>query len=386
MRVAAARRHRLHQVDDVVADDGELLARVDAALDVGPRPQHRRARLGLDRLELLAELVGGRLVLLVAEREQVLADDGVGRAHEVAGAADHLARADQPLGRVPVVPLDAVAVVLRELVVEVVVALTERQHGAEDAVVRRVLVGEVLRGAHEVRVRERVDEEGRVVDEDHLGERGVEVPAEPVAPAEAADERGGDDAAQHREAEVVLVLVADRPRRVEVRDVDVAEVRVVLLHEHPPDVGEEEAALGVVRVEVGVDVAVVDAVVARPPLGRALEGAAARKEHRPLQELVAVVRAVREHAVVSGGDAEAVDEVEHEGDHEGVERERDAEGDGGGDHERRGDDDGRRHGVDLEVLLLPRRRRPRRLLPREQPELLLFLVRGRGGRHGNSRC
>ena len=53
---------------------------------------------------------------------------------------------NEPLGGVVLVPLHAVAVVARELVVEVVVALADRDNRGDERVARGVAVG-VCRGA-----------------------------------------------------------------------------------------------------------------------------------------------------------------------------------------------------------------------------------------------
>lgn len=63
---------------------------------------------------------------------------------------------DEPLGRVVLIPLDRVTVVHRELVMEVVVALSDGDECGDDVVARRVLV--VKRSVTEV-VRQRVDTE-----------------------------------------------------------------------------------------------------------------------------------------------------------------------------------------------------------------------------------
>jgi hypothetical protein len=52
------------------------------------------------------------------------------------------ARGDEPLGRIPLIPPDCVAVVRWELVVEVVVALAERDERGEEMVSRRESVVE----------------------------------------------------------------------------------------------------------------------------------------------------------------------------------------------------------------------------------------------------
>ena len=85
----------------------------------------------------------------------------LGRALEAAREPhDTDSAADQPLGRVPLPPAHAVTVVVREDVVEVVVALAVGEHRQHRVVARGVLLGVGTRAPH---VRQRVDEEGDVV-------------------------------------------------------------------------------------------------------------------------------------------------------------------------------------------------------------------------------
>jgi hypothetical protein len=81
------------------------------------------------------------------------------------------------------------------------------------------------------------------------------------------------------------------------------------LDEHPSDVSPPETLVGRVRVELGVGVAVVSAVAARPPLDRALDGARAGERETKLKRNRGVVRSVRPESVVTRGDAKTGDVV-----------------------------------------------------------------------------
>ena len=72
---------------------------------------------------------------------------------------DLLAHIYEPLGRVVLEPLDRVAVVRREFVVEVVVALADGDERGEEVIARRVLVVE---GLLPQPMRQRVDAERRL--------------------------------------------------------------------------------------------------------------------------------------------------------------------------------------------------------------------------------
>ena len=151
------------------------------------------------------------------------------------------------------------------------------------------------------------------------------------------------------------MLVLDVSVSVKVGDVDVAEDGVVLLHDQPANVGEDESALGVVGVLVSVDVVVVDAVVATPPLDGALECTSAEEAEDLLDGLAGDEGAVGEEAVIADGDAPAVQEVEDGGDDEGGEGERNAVQEGSDGSDDGEGDDGEVEPVDLEVAFFPGR-------------------------------
>ena len=126
----------------VPGDDGELLER-DAPVEGRPLA-----------VELLLQLLDAALLDLVGA--ELL---------EVVGEAELLPGPDAPLGRVVLPPLDGVAVVRGELVVEVVVALAEGGDGGDDVVAGRVAVVEGLVAEP---VGERVDAEGGLLDDEDL--------------------------------------------------------------------------------------------------------------------------------------------------------------------------------------------------------------------------
>lgn len=76
------------------------------------------------------------------------------------GESEFLAGGDEPFRRVVLVPLDGVAVVHGELMVEVVVPFTDSDEGGEDVVAGSVLV---IEGGIAEPVSERVDAEGGLI-------------------------------------------------------------------------------------------------------------------------------------------------------------------------------------------------------------------------------
>ncbi len=175
-----------------------------------------------------------------------------------------------------------------------------------------VVAGRVLRRVRPraPHVREGVDEERRVVDEDD---------AQEAAPQEAAERPPEERTHEGRKAEAdadadharEAVLPHDARVALEVGHGVEIPVRALLV-EDPEDVRPEKAALDVVRVAVRVDEAVVLAVVARPLEGRVLQGHRPEEEHDRLDRGVALVGAVREIAVVARADGEPDREEERQ--------------------------------------------------------------------------
>lgn len=129
--------------DEIIpVDDGELLE--------GNTPVESSTLL----IELLLELLDAALFDFVGA--ELL---------EIVGKAELLPDPDVPLGGVVLPPLDGVAVIRGELVVEVVVALAEGDQGSDDVVTGRVAV---IKGLVAEPVGQRVDAEGSLLDEENL--------------------------------------------------------------------------------------------------------------------------------------------------------------------------------------------------------------------------
>ena len=187
----------------------------------GGRNPPRAARFRRAPPKRAARRSASERALLADELARAL--DALGRHPlEVAGQPHLRQRPDPPLGRVEVEPAHAVAIVRLEAVVEVVVALAEREDRRDEAVARGV--PRLVRLAAEV-VRHRVDREGRVV---------LERPAAGTLPAAArrsdrpkrTPRRRDQGSEEHREQHVVLVLEAHQRIGGQVLDVGDVERRV----------------------------------------------------------------------------------------------------------------------------------------------------------------
>lgn len=187
---------------------------------------------------------------------------------EIVGETESLPCPDVPLGGVVLVPFDGVAVVGRKLVVEVVVTLAESDKSSDDVIARRVAVVE---GLITEPVSKRVDAEGGLLDEEDAKDTSIDESTFPVTPAETSYDTREKKTHDSDNEEVVLVLPSDDGVFVEVRDVGAANTLGVLLHDHPSKVRVEETLANGVGILVGVSVAVVSTVIARPPSDGALD-------------------------------------------------------------------------------------------------------------------
>lgn len=189
------------------------------------------------------------------------------------------AEVDEPFCRVVLIPLDPIAVVNRELVVEVVVSLPGSDDGRKKVVAGGVLVVKwgVAKGvgegvdAHDAVLDDRQPEHGRVADA-----------ACPVTPEVSCYCRWHDVGQEGEELEVVTVLEHDELVLLEVGDVCGAGLDVSP-EEDPAGVRPPEAFFSGVGVEVRVGVAVVGAMLASPPEGRALDAAGTADEEENLE-------------------------------------------------------------------------------------------------------
>jgi hypothetical protein len=180
-------------------------------------------------------------------------------------------------------------------VVEVVVALAECAKRSDDVVAGRVFV--IERRLAEP-MRERVDAEGRMVDETQTYEASVDIAPTGVAPAEPRDDSRDDEAHEEEEGNVVLVLPANHLVVGKVADVGDTGLTTGF-EKHPAHVSVPETLVRVVWVEFGVSIAVVGSVAARPPFDRTLNGTSTRESEKILQELARIVTAVRPEAMVA---------------------------------------------------------------------------------------
>ncbi len=243
----------------------------------------------------------GQLLLRPGElhREQRALDLERGRALQTARQADIPQGRNEPLRGVELPPAYAVAIVVREDVVEVVVTLAVRDERQEGVVARRVLVRIRARTPH---VRQRVDEERDVLADDEAQDPSQDEGAPHVADQPAGGERQAEVGAQYeRQVEAMLEL----QQRIALQIGNVAEVLPAagVVAQHPADVREPEAALDRVRVAVHViDVQVMGPVTAAPRQRAVLQRHGAEDHEEQPQAPVGFIGPMGPEPVVTAGD------------------------------------------------------------------------------------
>ena len=96
----------------------------------------------------------------------------------------------------------------------------------------------------------------------------------------------------------------DHQAGLKVRDVAAKLVRWIGQHEHPSQVGPPEALLCVVRIEIGVGVAVMYSVAATPPLDGALHRTRASKTEEDAHREGRAVSTMCPQAMIAGCNAQ----------------------------------------------------------------------------------
>ena len=255
---------------------------------------------------------------------------------EVRSKANELHDCDEPLGWIILIPLDGIAIVHWELVMEVMVTLSEGDKRGKNVIARSVLIVE---GGFTKPVSERVDTEGRlstkgesdcsylsakwthVVDKEQTSKRRIEITATPIAPEVTRNDGRDDNAHQDEEPDEPFMLPTDDRVAGEIRDISDARL-ATRLEDHPTDMRPEEPMMGAIGVEVSVSVTMMSTVTARPPLDRTLNSTRASECKEVFERTRSVVGTMGPEAVVTGSNTHTGEKVVEHGEEGSLELER----------------------------------------------------------------
>jgi len=230
-----------------------------------------------------------------------LEDFLLGHGAQALDESDSREHPDRPLGGVPLPWLHAIAVVVLELVVEIMVALTKREQCHEHAVPRRAVCG--IRTVSDP-VAQRVNTKRHVVNkndtrcsrDEESAKRGHRAAVDP--PDQGRQEKADDD----RDRDIVFVLPPCQAILLEVAHPSERGLGAGA-EKQPADVGVEEPLGNIVGVLVVINKLVMSPMISAPAEGRTLKGRRPEEQGIELDWPSGIKREVREQTVVAQRDA-----------------------------------------------------------------------------------
>ena len=206
---------------------------------------------------------GSLLVNLLLELLNTALFDFVGsELFEVISETELLGDPDGPLGWVILPPLDSIAVVGWELVMEVMISFSKSDEGSDNVVSWRVSVVKWLVAKP---MGKRIDAEGGLLNEEDSKNACVDEAAHVITPAKTCNERWEDQTSENDDFQVVLVLPDNDWILIEIRNICSSYSFWVLLHQHPTEVRVEKTFADRVWVLLGVGISVMGSVISCPP-------------------------------------------------------------------------------------------------------------------------
>lgn len=261
----------LHIVQDTFDQDPLFILLVDKVLVLIPR-EHRE----IFNLGAILQLLLDSHDLLFLHLDFTLRNFVCGESLQVVCQSGEREQLDQPLGRIILVVNNSVAVVLRELVVEVVIAFTHGNKGSNPMVARGMMV---IKGILTEVMGQAVDAEGSVVDKAETkhasvvetalnrvqlssvsaasgakisGRKKKQKTYSEITPTQTSDEHREQETHNQSKVRVVLVLEGNDRVGFQVGNVSVTDTVLWALNKHPSKVREEETTMSTVGVLIGV--------------------------------------------------------------------------------------------------------------------------------------
>ncbi len=196
--------------------------------------------------------------------------------------------------------MNAIAVVILEQVVKVVVPLAKGEKGQDAVVTGGIAVGIGLTAPD---MGQRVDKKSGVVRHHHPQDTCQQQHAEQISVDQTKQQRQAQIGRQHQ-CQIVTVLKRDHRVVLQVSHIAVIAIAIsLMLPQHPADVRIPEAAPRAVGVFIVViHMTMVTAVIGRPVQGRILQCQRTADGKQPLQSGVRLVGLVRPEPVIACGD------------------------------------------------------------------------------------
>lgn len=182
--------------------------------------------------------------------------------------------------KLTLMPFNSIAVIARELVVEIVVSFAEGDKSSNDVISRRVAV---IEGLIAEPMGQGVHTECGLLDEENSEDTCIDKPTNPVTPSETGNKSWEDQSHENNNPEVVLVLPDDNGVLVQVGNIGSANSLGVLLHNHPSQMRVHKTLAYTVRVLFGVGITMVSPVVSGPPTNRSLNSTTSNSSEEELK-------------------------------------------------------------------------------------------------------
>mmetsp|Transcript_31427 Transcript_31427/g.78885 ORF Transcript_31427/g.78885 Transcript_31427/m.78885 type:complete len:533 (-) Transcript_31427:397-1995(-) len=207
--------------------------------------------------------------------------------------------ADHPLGRVVLPELDRVAVVLRELMMEVMVTFTKSNQSSNKVITwgTCIIVGVIAK-----HVSQGVHTEGSVVYKVEANDTRPEKATSVITPEIPSNHRRNHQTPENGHGQVELVLEGHHAIIVQVIDVGTAKLLVILAQQHPAHVRVEEATTSVVRILVSIGVAMMYTMITRPPTNRSLDSTSTAKHKKETNGPSRIISAMCPQTMVASCD------------------------------------------------------------------------------------
>jgi hypothetical protein len=162
---------------------------------------------------------------------------------------------------------------------EVVIALAKCNHCGDDMITRSM---PVIKRCVPKPVCQGIDTKSGVVNKYKARSACIYVSATPITPKQTRDHSGDSETHKEDKPDIPAVLPADHFILAEVRDIRNAGF-APWLHDHPANMGPQEATMGIVWIKVGIRIPVMCTVPTRPPLDRTFHSTCARSSKEVLQ-------------------------------------------------------------------------------------------------------
>jgi len=176
---------------------------------------------------------------------------------------------DSPFCRVILMPFDSVAVIRRELVVEVVVTFSEGNECSNDVITWGIAV---IEGLITEPMCQGVNTESSLLNNEDAENSSIDESTPPISPSNTGDKAWENHTHENNTLDVVAVLPDNDGIVIKIRDIGTANSLWVLLHNHPSEMGVKKTFANRVWVLVGIGITVVSTMVSRPPADGSLNG------------------------------------------------------------------------------------------------------------------